>query len=86
MQWCLTLNYARETSHYMGVSAWLKSNGKNLCRGNSKKGYILPRVKDPDWFRHSYDESPKNVGRSAKPAVGPQKFPTHKRHLVLQFK
>ena len=36
---------------------------------NSKKGQILSRVKDPDWFRHSNGESLKSVGRRAEPAV-----------------
>ena len=31
-------------------------------------------MKDLDWFKHSNDESPKCVGRRAKPTVGPQKF------------
>ena len=51
--------------------------------GNRKKGFILPRVKDPDWFRHSNGESLKSVERSAEAAVRPRKFTAHKRHMVL---
>ena len=72
---------------------WAKSNRVallnkrvKLVSGNSKKGWILLRVKDPDWFRHSNGESPKSVGRRAKLAVGARKFATHKRHMVLYKK
>ena len=59
---------------------------RKTVSGDSKKGYILPQVKDPNWFRHFNGESTKSVGRCAEPAVRPRKFVAHKRHMVLQMK
>ena len=36
-------------------------------------------MKDSNWFRHSYSESPKSVGMSAKLAMEPREFATHKK-------
>ena len=43
-------------------------------------------MKDPDWLRHSYGESPKSVGRREEPMVRPKKFAVHKIHMVLYMK
>ena len=36
--------------------------------------YILPRVKDPDWFRYSNGESPKSVGNACEAYGGTPKI------------
>ena len=56
-------------------SRTIERNGKeNLCLVIARRA------------RYSNGESPKSVGRCAKPAVGPQNFVTNKRHMSFVYK